>query len=438
VKILIIAHYFPPENNMAMIATLRPLSWAKYWSRAGHEICILTTSKKENQNLQSQLSSNILGNVRIEGINYLLSRPNIKSEPRINLDKQNKYPGIYTFLRKILINTRQLIGAGSLFYGSDLWIVPAIKEGLAIYKEWKFDIIVSTFGPPASHIVASRLKQRLNVFWVADYRDLWNDRSFLSARFPFSFIEKKLEHTTVKNADILTTVSRPLAKKLKKKFRKPVIVIANGFEYPDAIKVISQTTKTPKIQLAYTGNIYLKKQDLRLLFQAIELLIKAGISIQDKLEILFYGWDTANLNELIKQYCLEGIVSVKGFVAREMAISVQRNVDALVFLDWNDKNEDGVLTGKIFEYMFSGTPILGIGASLETVAGRLIKESGTGILLGTSVEVIAHAIKDLLDGKKLEYLPNQEVLSQYTREALASKMLREVLKAYTSHCNKII
>jgi hypothetical protein len=436
VKILIISHYFPPENNMAMIATLRPLSWAKYWSKAGHEICVLTTAKRENQNLQLQLSQNIPGSVKIEGVKYLISRPEAKPVIETKNNKKSNSFRIYSFLRKILINSRQLIGAGYLFYGSDLWVLPAVKKSLEIYKEWKFDIIVSTFGPPASHVVAGILKQKLNIFWVADYRDLWSDQKFSSAKFPFSFIEKKIENFTIKDADILTTVSLPLADKLKKKIRKPVKVIANGFEEPENLKTTDELLlKTQKTQLVYTGNIYFKKQDITILFQSIELLIKTDVSVREKLEIIFYGWDIANLNKLVRQHCLESIVSIKGFVAREVAISAQRNADALIFLDWNDENEDGVLTGKIFEYMFSGAPILGIGASLNTAAGRLIKESETGVLLGTSVEAIANAIKRLIDGEELEYSPKKEILSQYTRETLANKMLKEIMDAYSTYKN---
>lgn len=430
-KILIIAHYFPPENNMAMMATLRPLSWAKYWSKAGHDVCVLTTAKTENQNLQSQLSSNISGSVRIEGVKYLLSRPEINTKPQVNT--QNKRFSLYPFLRKILINTRQFIGAGSLFYSSDLWIFPAIQKGLAIYQEWQFDVIVSTFGPPASHIVASALKKKLDVFWVADYRDLWQDHHFSRARFPFSFIEKNLENITMKSANMMTTVSLPLAEKLTKRFGKTVTTIANGFEYFSTSKMLPhECLERKKIKLIYTGNLYLQKQDIQLLFQAINLLTKQDSNIEEKLEISFYGWDTDNLNEIIQTYCLDSIIKIKGFVPRETAISLQRSADALIFLDWNDKNEHGILTGKLFEYMFSGTPILGIGASLETAAGRLIQESGTGILLGGSIEMIANTIKKLLDRETLEYSPRQEILQQYTREFLANKMLQEIIINYTN------
>ena len=41
-KILIIAKYFPPQNS---IASLRPYSWAKWWSNLGHEVTVVSTKK---------------------------------------------------------------------------------------------------------------------------------------------------------------------------------------------------------------------------------------------------------------------------------------------------------------------------------------------------------------------------------------------------------
>ena len=43
-KILIVSTFFPPQNS---IASLRPYSWAKWWSRAGHDVTVLTTEKEE-------------------------------------------------------------------------------------------------------------------------------------------------------------------------------------------------------------------------------------------------------------------------------------------------------------------------------------------------------------------------------------------------------
>lgn len=41
-RILIVSTFFPPENS---IASFRPYSWAKWWSRAGHEVTVVSTKK---------------------------------------------------------------------------------------------------------------------------------------------------------------------------------------------------------------------------------------------------------------------------------------------------------------------------------------------------------------------------------------------------------
>ena len=52
-QILIVTHYFPPENT---IASLRPYSWAKYWTRSGHQVTVLTTQEPiAEQNLSLPL-----------------------------------------------------------------------------------------------------------------------------------------------------------------------------------------------------------------------------------------------------------------------------------------------------------------------------------------------------------------------------------------------
>ena len=43
-KILIISAFFPPQNS---IGGQRPYSFAKYWSRMGHSVDVLTTAKDE-------------------------------------------------------------------------------------------------------------------------------------------------------------------------------------------------------------------------------------------------------------------------------------------------------------------------------------------------------------------------------------------------------
>jgi hypothetical protein len=55
---------------------------------------------------------------------------------------------------------------------SDFWIKPAIKW--AIQYQW--DLVLSTHGPYATHLVAYQVKKRKKTQqWIVDFRDLWTD-----------------------------------------------------------------------------------------------------------------------------------------------------------------------------------------------------------------------------------------------------------------------
>ena len=429
-KILIITHEFPPLNT---IGALRPYSWAKYWSRMGHDIKVITTKKEKFDGiLNSEFDWSDLNAVEIEELEYLPSvfRPKTSLSPvQKNQVKEKQKFDFYSIIKTYSKYIRQLLGVGSLISIRDLWIPPAVKRALQIYQYWKFDCIVSTYGPPAPHIVAGIIKRKLNIFWLADYRDLWYQTHYLATKFPFSILQKEIENFIVSKADRITIVSDPLKERLRERFGNKVVTIPNGFDTEKKPKELhSIFQKDCKIRLAYTGKIRKYKQDLNPLFEAICRLKQQRLNLQSKLEVLFYGWQLEKVPSLIENYNLSDIVKLPGAVYREDALQIQRSVDALLFFDWEDDSVDGILTGKIFEYMYSGTPVLGIGASEKTAAGRLIQEAGIGICLGKSVEKIAKCIEKLLNHEEIYYSPSQEVLQQYTRESLAKKMLEQIIE----------
>ena len=85
-----------------------------------------------------------------------------------------------------------------------------------------------------------------------------------------------------------------------------------------------------------------------------------------------------------------------------------------------------MLTGKFFEYMFSGIPILNISNSCDTINSKLVEEAGIGINFIGSAEKLADVIETMLRGDKLPYHPSQEVLLRFTRRYLAEKMIKEI------------
>ena len=232
-------------------------------------------------------------------------------------------------------------------------------------------------------------------------------------------------------ADMLMTVSDPLNSYIKKRYpNKEVYTCENGFDLEDQID-IPDTNYFPddgKIRLIYTGTIYAGKQDPSPLFAAIKELKKQGMHISEKLEVLFYGSSLGNLSELVQKYDLHDVVKRPGFVDRTTILHIQKSADALIFLEWEDPTVDGILTGKLFEYFYSGTPILGIGVTTNTLPGRLIEESGTGVALGRDVNSIYSILLNLINQKGIYYNPDVNLLRNYTREEQARRLLDKVFE----------
>lgn len=420
-RILIISTFFPPLNS---IASLRPYSWAKHWSAAGHDVTVLTTEKNEDNAtaLKSPLEGFKVVSVPLPSFVSKLKNNNKGSSAG---GKKGLVKRLFDYLRF----ERGVFNAARMPDFTDLWIAPAFA---AIQSQGPWDLVISTAGPYSVHILAHRLKKKnLARQWIADYRDTWSNNYIYSGIFPFNRIERWLEHRLLKRADLVTTVSDPLADSFFTKFGcKNVQTIENGFDTDD-VKDISHESIFPadgKYRIVHTGSIYLGKRDPTPLFQAIQRLQQAPMQrhLLDRLEILFVGPRQANLETLINEYGVANWVKLVGFVSREDALRMQRDAHALLFLAWNDPSVDGILTGKIFEYLFSKTPIIAVGAGELEASQKLILEAGAGFAFHSVDEIEEYLTTRLNGGKKDDLLFDETVLNRYSRKTLANKLLEMV------------
>ncbi len=405
-RLLIISTFFPPVNS---IASLRPYSWAKYWTRAGHDVTVLTTVKKSTPL-----------DLKWENNGFQIIEVPLPAFANSLKQKNQSSGGKGSFLQTLRKN-RGIFHSCRMPDLSDLWILPALKAATS-HEPW--DLIISTCGPYAVHIVADRLKKRGQAKkWIADYRDRWSDNHIFPGLFPFSLIERVLEKKLMKNADAITTVSAPYAAPYKKKYApEKVHIVENGFD-PEDLDDLSTTSVFPtddKIRLVNTGSFYSQGQDPSPLFKAIKRL-EAHPFIH-RLEVMFAGPSGDSLNALIQKFNVGSWVKTIGFVERTHALRMQRDANALLLFPWIHASADGVVSGKLAEYLFSGTPILSIGADSREASSKIIQESGAGKLL-TTVQECQDTLVSLLEDRKIETATDQEFIKRYTRALLADQLL---------------
>lgn len=420
-KILLVSFFFPPRNA---VASLRPYSWAKWWSKAGFDVTVLTIPKRPRP---SDMHMPCEG-FRVEEIPppffgpYLRKLQHVESgslTPAISKKKEKPWPIRFVDLIRRKYGIFLTCRCPDM---ADLWAISAARW--ACERHW--DVVVSTGGPYSVHRVGQSIKKKdPQTKWILDWRDLWVDNHVYPGLPFFRNYEEALEKKFHDLADMLTTVSEPLADILRTKTNKRVEVIYNGFE-PDEYADLPKEpffSDGQCLHIVYTGTIYRGKQDPSPLFQAIAELKEEKKIGPEKVKILFAGADT-DVADLACRYGVPEYYEFLGFLPRHDALRLQRDADVLLFLEFQAPGSDGILTGKLFEYLFAGKFILGIGVTKKTSAGELISNSGHGICLGRDVSAIKSVLIDWLSsGVPKVSDRSSEAIGNFSRKTQALKML---------------
>ncbi len=310
------------------------------------------------------------------------------------------------------------------------WLQPALKAAEELFHEEGYEAIISSSGPYTSHIIAHRLKEKYDVPWIADLRDLWtqnHDYPYSSAR---RFLERRLEICTLESADALVTVSMPLCRQLRDMHRnKAVCVITNGFD-PDDISVNRQVADG--FSIIYTGSLYKRGQSPVPLFRALKKLISQGVVEPQDVKVEFYGYPTDGwLEREIEVHGLNEVVKTCGMISREEAVEKQRSSQVLLLLAWNNSNGTGVYTGKTFEYLAAKRPILGIGVAGSVIEDLLAKtQAGKYASSQEDVEtILLEFYREFKREGQVAYRGVDSEIDMYSQKAMAKKFAALLNKA---------
>jgi glycosyltransferase involved in cell wall biosynthesis len=107
------------------------------------------------------------------------------------------------------------------------------------------------------------------------------------------------------------------------------------------------------------------------------------------------GSSSADEKRLLSELDLGTAVEHLGVLSREAALALQREADVLLLL--TSANHVSEATGKLFEYLAAGRPILALASGNE--AARIVSETGTGTVVHPcDVDGIVRALEATVDG----------------------------------------
>ncbi len=380
-KVLVITYYWPPSGGPGV---QRWLKFVKYLPQFGYEPIVLTVDPKKATYplVDDTLSKEIDGKLQVIYTNT--------SEPyslykKLFRRKQVPYSGFANdpgtgFLNKLARFIRGNIFVPDARIG---WNRYALPKALKLIDSHKIATIITTSPPHSTQLIGRKIKKRRpQVQWIADLRDPWTDIYYYDKMLHLPFIKKsdaRLERKVLMQADKLVTVSYFLAEgfsyKLKASQQRHIDVITNGYD-PDDFAQQHPEPAGDKFIITYTGTVS-DEYDLSGLIKALS---RAKANMPIPLELNFIGHVCDYWKKRLQDSFPDSLQLME-HVSHKQAITHMYSAHMLLLLIPDIPGNMGIVTGKIFEYIATRRPVLGVGPHLgdasiildEINAGRMFE-----------------------------------------------------------------
>ncbi|MEG0308666.1 MAG: glycosyltransferase [Clostridium sp.] len=402
-NILFIAYYFPPLGGSGV---QRSLKFIKYLPEFNVNPIVVTVKEGHNFAYDPEMIKEVPESVKIyrsnsgeklwlrkqiEGANKVAlkikgivksSNTNVGNDKPINNMDKTKNEAKVNIQSRYTIKDKIFKYLEYNHYVPDTkirWYKHAVKDiKERVLKNEEIDLIFSTSAPYTDHLIALEIKKVTNKPWVADFRDPWVENKFIYARYDEKrkAKERALEKEVITYADKVINVTETITDDYIKRypeFKEKFITITNGFDINDKVDEISDTTK---FIVNYSG-IVSDGQNPEMVLNALKSIIEENNEFKKDLLINFTGFVHDKYLHLFDDAIIKDNVKINSYVPHsEILKEMKKSAINLITLP-DTVESKGIYTGKIFDYILSERPILGV-MPLGGVASNLINSKGIG------------------------------------------------------------
>jgi len=424
-KILLLPPYFYPDEP---IGAARWNRLSKYLLKNEHEIFVIASSILSNSNTSKLCNKLIRVDYQSSLVDQLLLwAGNSKKEFKVEKERQSlktkeKF-SLLSIYSVIITTLGKFARFPSVYWWSDAEIVSA---GKAVVKAEKIDIIVGSHPFAVSLKAACKISKITGVPWIADMRDGWSSYYFgeyQQGTFYYKML-KKIEGSYLRKASKVVTVNEKLANTLMVT-RENVIVIPNVYDPEAVLSYVNTSQDDSTINFAFAGSVH-ENHCWDILFEGVSNVLR-GVD-PNQIVINYYGGYYELLNAKRKSFDIpEGIIINHGYIEKKKLIDEFAKADLLLVFGFHGSFGDTVTTGKIFDYIETGKPVIAIGPPTSELAA-LVEATGIGSVISDSESVVGMLRSLLKDKNKYLEQLNQCIrkneLLKYSADELADKYLQ--------------
>ena len=413
-KVLLVTMYFPPAGGGGV---QRSLKLAQYLPVLGIETHVLAPEDPKWVHRDPELL--VPTQAWVHRVRYLGPRARKPAEELRAAD------GLERALVQAQVTARRLLVPDA----SVTWNLTAIPAAIRLARREGIDAVLTTSPPGSVHFVGAAVQKATGARWLADLRDPLvanqHRRADTTATRARQAANERLARLVVGRADAVSCVSEAIADEVRTLEPRGIVrTIPNGCDFDDFAGL--EYRPAERFRITHTGSFF-GKRDPRPFLQALH---DSGLDVVAR----FVGDFRSTDREWAEGLALGDRLELVEYAPRTESLRLQRDSEALLLLvpDAGGRGR-GVLSGKVFEYLAAGRPILAVVPPDGAAAG-LIRETGAGVVVAPDdVDGIRDALAGLYTRFTNGGLPAVELseddrrrLSRQARVEETADLLREI------------
>lgn len=389
-RVLYISYFYPPLGGPA---ALRAVKTVKYLTEEGITCDVITAGEPE----YLYRDESLLAECRAGRVFRTASLDPMSLLKKSGLSRGNELSGLYLKTPESLkLRLRRLYPIDDKIG----WVPFLLKAGHQALSSADYDLIYASLGPFSSALGAHRLARLSGLPLVLDLRDYWNLLSDydLQGHGLKRWFSLHWERKVDREAKLIVSATRGIGEDAAEAFgpelRAKLLTVYNGWDEAD-FNALPAVESEGGFTFAYFGNLYARRS-LKHFYRALKRLRDEG-SLPLKARVLLYGNFFREAQAEIAESGIADMIGIVPQLPHAEALARMRAADVLL-LTINSSSPRGTLTSKLFEYLRSQRPILGM-VPAHNEAAVLLRECGhSHICAMESQDSIYLCLKDLLAG----------------------------------------
>ena len=341
-----IAYFFPPLGGGGV---QRSSKFVKYLPHQGWTPVVLTVQPNRRNRIEQGVDRSLLAD--------------IPKQIEVITSRSVEFAALYEVacrlrLRKALFELESFVP----FLHQDYkigWYPFALRAARRRLKSSPFDVIYTSSPPHVAHFIGRALSREYGIPWVADFRDLWTQRTTYRPKALFQAkVDRHLEASVLASADAVIANTPTNKHLICRGFDLPaerVHVIPNGYD-PEDFEGLDETAAGDRsFVISCIGKFY-EMPDV----QAFFLAYRRFQGDHPNVHLRFLGPRSRRVRRACERLLRPGSWEATERIEHTEAILLMRRT-AVLLANLPSTADDYWVPGKLYEYLAARRPILLIG-----------------------------------------------------------------------------